>query len=154
MFENIGGKIKMLAKILTALGCFASLVIGLAMGAKTGENGALLFLFIILIGCLVSWLSSFILYGFGQLVENSDILAKHYKNQSEKHNDISATDAAERHQWHCKEQSKNQSAISASDTVIKHKWRCDVCGNMTSEEICPTCNNQKAENLKEQTYEK
>ena len=66
MFENIGGKLKKLASILTWIGCILSLLAGFIYAFPIG------LLLITPIGCLLSWVGSFALYGFGQLIENSD----------------------------------------------------------------------------------
>ena len=75
MFDNIGGKIKGVAKIITWMGIITS-VISFLIILSTGDDKLIGFGFIILIvGCIVSWLSSLTLYGFGQLIENSAIIA-------------------------------------------------------------------------------
>lgn len=74
MFENIGGKIKALAKVTCIVGIVASALgaIGLWM-ANSSNNPTMLTGFVILaVGCLCSWIGSFFCYGFGKMVENSD----------------------------------------------------------------------------------
>ena len=70
MFDNIGGKIKTLAKVVCWIGIVASVILGLL---SRNVITALLF---IGIGSLGSWIGSFMTYGFGQLIENTDILVK------------------------------------------------------------------------------
>lgn len=70
MFENIGSKIKTVAVTLTWLGIVMSVLTGLVIFLDGSMEG----LFIMIFGSLFSWLGSFLLYGFGQLVENSDKL--------------------------------------------------------------------------------
>ena len=70
MFDNIGRKIKGLAKIFAWTGIIGSAVVGVCSAAATGIAGLL----VAVIGALLSWAGSFVLYGFGQLVENSDQL--------------------------------------------------------------------------------
>ena len=87
MFNNIGHKIKTLAKILCWIGIVLSFIIGIAIMAS--GNGSLTIngnyanvspvvigIFYIIIGCLVSWVGSFFAYGFGQLIENTDEIKK------------------------------------------------------------------------------
>ena len=70
MFDNIGGKIKTLAKVVCWIGIVASVILGLlSMNVITA-------LLIMGIGSLSSWIGSFMTYGFGQLIENTDILVK------------------------------------------------------------------------------
>lgn len=68
MFSHIGGKIKTWAVILSILGIAASVIYGGVVATKDVLAGVLIIVF----GSLGSWVSSFLLYGFGQLVENSD----------------------------------------------------------------------------------
>lgn len=75
MFNNIGKKIKTLAQVITWIGIIASIIGGIAMIA-IDKNFILFSLIIIVVGSFVSWLSSFILYGFGQLIDNSDKLVQ------------------------------------------------------------------------------
>lgn len=75
MFDNIGRKIKTLAKVLCWLGIIGSIVSGIisvCMGKWIGEY-LLQGILIMLVGSLASWISCFVLYGIGQLIENSDI---------------------------------------------------------------------------------
>ena len=70
MFDNIGGKIKTLAKVVCWIGIVASVILGLL------SRNAITALLFIGIGSLGSWIGSFMTYGFGQLIENTDILVK------------------------------------------------------------------------------
>lgn len=81
MFDNIGGKIKALAKIVAWIGIILSVVLGIvAMFSPvvyngTAYKGILPGILIIIIGALGSWISSWVMYGFGQIIENTDKLA-------------------------------------------------------------------------------
>ncbi|MBE6763390.1 MAG: SHOCT domain-containing protein [Ruminococcaceae bacterium] len=75
MFDNIGGKIKGLAKFMTGVGIAASWCVCISFLVTGDEVFALIGVGIGIVGSLLSWVSAFLLYGFGQLVENSDILA-------------------------------------------------------------------------------
>lgn len=69
MFDDIGGKIKGLAKVITIIGIVASCICGLVMLVES-EN----FLFGVLVaglGSLGSWVGSFLLYGFGELIDQT-----------------------------------------------------------------------------------
>lgn len=75
MFSNIGSKIKILAQVMTWLGIIASVIGGLVLMA-IDEDLIPAGLITALLGPLISWLSSFVLYGFGQLIENTDKLVE------------------------------------------------------------------------------
>lgn len=74
MFENIGSKIKSLASVLRWIGIGASILAGLIMFETDDDLIGWGFLTMI-VGSLMTWFSSFLLYGFGELVENSAIIA-------------------------------------------------------------------------------
>ena len=86
MFSNIGGKIKTLAKVLCWIGIVASVIGGITFDfiyisttKMDGLNfviGIVAGLLIAMLGALISWVGSFVLYGFGQLVDNSDTLVQ------------------------------------------------------------------------------
>ena len=83
MFNNIGRKIKKLAKTLCWIGIalsgiFAIIMFVTASQAYGSELGTCVFLgFLFLIGgTLFSWLSSLFTYGFGELIEKACIIAE------------------------------------------------------------------------------
>jgi len=75
MFENIGKKIKNLASVITWMGIILSVVVGIVL-IVLDESLIATGLIIMVAGFLMSWISSFLLYGFGQLVDNSDKLVR------------------------------------------------------------------------------
>lgn len=94
MFNNIGEKIKKVAFIffiLSATICvlvgFSYIIADISLSATTtyGETTSSTFILTgilyIIIGPLASWLSSIVLYGFGELVANSTILANTVSNE-------------------------------------------------------------------------
>lgn len=78
MFNNIGRKIQGLATFITAvgIGIFSILtIIQVATYSNYGSSEMVVIAVVTgIIGCLLSWLGSFVLYGFGRLIENSQIL--------------------------------------------------------------------------------
>ena len=91
MFNNIGGKIKTLAKVCCWIGIITSILIGLVVifggdvldqiltyGYYYGGYGSatagsvVLGIIIMAVGSLLSWIGSFFTYGFGQLIENTE----------------------------------------------------------------------------------
>lgn len=69
MFDNIGGKIKATAKVFCWIAIIASLIGGICMLFINAVAG----LVFIVMGPLSAWIGSFVIYGFGELVENSCI---------------------------------------------------------------------------------
>lgn len=121
MYSNIGGKIKILAKVLAWIGIIACFIVGVTLIALEPALGLVGFLIMIL-GGILSWISSFVLYGFGELVENSDILA--FSRGRTKNYPV--------------EGSNPQNHFYEANS--SHKWRCPRCGNMISDSTCPFCN--------------
>ena len=98
MFNNIGKKIKTLAKVLCWIGIIVSVLSGIVIMAASGQisdsynsysynynsaglnisSGAAVVagILVIVLGALFSWIGSFVLYGFGQMVDNSDKLVE------------------------------------------------------------------------------
>ena len=68
MFQNVGKKIKIWAISLFIIYTIACIICGIIFLC----DGEALGLIPLLVGPFASWVSSFLLYGFGQLVENSD----------------------------------------------------------------------------------
>ena len=89
MYNNIGKKIKILSNINCILGCVLSLIFGLVLvleGVKyslmseqihieeipvLADKLPLIGLLVFVLGCLSSWVGGFIIYGFGELVDQS-----------------------------------------------------------------------------------
>ena len=71
MYKDIGKKIKTLAELICWIGIIISLISGCAL---MGANG--IGILVIILGALGSWTGSFLLYGFGELVDNSTKIVK------------------------------------------------------------------------------
>lgn len=121
MYDNIGGKIKALAKTLCGIGIVIFVIFGFIIMIQ--DDGAILIgLLTMALGSLISWVGSFITYGFGQLIENSDALVKISKRNNES--------------------IESPVFVNPKKEENTHKWRCSNCGNMISENICPYCSNE------------
>lgn len=73
MFDNIGGKIKDLAGTLLWIGIGISVIAGiLIIGFSYDGSLSLIGFLVIIIGSYASLIGSYVLYGFGELVDNSD----------------------------------------------------------------------------------
>ena len=90
MFRNIGKKIKVLAKVLCWIGIVFSAIMGILImvigptaletavpnGSAFGGLAIVSGLLVIIFGALFSWIGSFVLYGYGQLIDNSERIGK------------------------------------------------------------------------------
>jgi hypothetical protein len=79
MYNNIGKKIKGLAVFFAWLGMIGSIIYGIIItiqGVNYGSDAmAGLGLLLMVAGSVISWLSSWVLYGFGELIENTAKIA-------------------------------------------------------------------------------
>ena len=137
MFDNIGGKIKFLAQISTIIGIIGYLILGLII-CNTDEDFILIGVLIIFIGAILSWVSSFLLYGFGELIENSSVLVKHIKSQKVneaipkvKHNFESSFDNTSK---------DNNKDNNSNKTQAENNYSVEPIVTENNEEIiCPIC---------------
>ena len=71
MFNNIGSKIRGLAIGGFVIGALVSVIFGIVLLSIDATITGLIYLFI---GPVVSWLSSLLLYGLGQLIDDTAII--------------------------------------------------------------------------------
>ena len=81
MYNNIGKKIKSLARIIAYGGIFFSCLIGVALslGFLADDNfsgSSLIGIAIAFVGSFICWLSGFFTYGFGELVDQTTEINK------------------------------------------------------------------------------
>lgn len=116
MFGNIGGKIKVLAQVICCVGIIVSIVAAVKFFEENPVKSAL----VLILGILLSWIGNFVLYGFGQLVENSDKIVEFCE---------------------CDLSEYARFGIDYTQEHSKSKWKCKKCGSMVSEEYdhCPFC---------------
>ncbi len=81
-YDNIGGKIKSWAIWIFIVEAIAAIIGGVTL---IGNDDILYGFLTIVFGPIAAWVSSWLLYGFGQLIENSDIIAAEYNRKNEKH---------------------------------------------------------------------
>ena len=81
MFKNIGGKIKELAQVICIVGIVISVVAGISMiysgfDSYNGDTMVGMGFAVMIGGSLLSWIGSFFAYGFGELFENTTVIAE------------------------------------------------------------------------------
>ena len=73
MYENIGGKIKTLARVICWIGIVLSIVLGLilliALSTDSPAIRIAVAIPVMILGAVLSWIGSFTLYGYGELIE-------------------------------------------------------------------------------------
>ena len=68
MYDNIGGKIKGLAKWVCIIGSIIMAISGIVCMGQ-GEDSIPVGILLLILGPVLCWISSWILYGFGELIE-------------------------------------------------------------------------------------
>ena len=80
MFDNIGERIQSFARVFLWLGVAICGLVGFVLfvnGVSEDGTGVMIFgLLLMTVGSLVSWVNFLLLYGFGQLIVNSDRIAR------------------------------------------------------------------------------
>lgn len=144
MFNDIGNKIKKLASAVAWMGIIASIIIGIVL-MVTDEELILLGLIIAIAGSISSWVGSFVLFGFGELVDNSTIIVQKLNDNSLKSNVHNAFESVLpvnqtienktkiKHQWNGKCQMCDTDDVMVTEAVItddlgtRYRYVCDKC---------------------------
>lgn len=75
MYDNISGKIKGLAKASFIVGAIAAVITGIVIMASD-EDMIPVGLLVMVVGPLVAWVSSWLIYGFGELIDKACAIAQ------------------------------------------------------------------------------
>ena len=110
MFNNVGGKIKKIAKIFCWLGIIGSIIGGISMFESFYELSVLYGFLVMIVGSIISWLNSLLFYAFGELVE--DIRA--IRNKEGTTDEAQARHEAEEQAKHETEKSKRFYVLAAT----------------------------------------
>lgn len=151
MFDNIGEKIKGLATAICWIGIIASVLVGfciIILGGVYFYAGLHVFigLVVLVIGPLLSWVCSFFMYGFGQLIENSDALVNLNKSQLKKMT-LSTGDSSVENKTMVNHKPFSIEDIRVSKNEKKdYVFKCPYCGkehffpNKPDTFVCIHCN--------------
>lgn len=88
MFSNIGAKIKGLAKVLfwisvigSMIGAFAVIAFGVMKGGDDVFISIIIGVAIVVVGIIFAWLSNFMLYGYGELIDTNQKMLRIMQDQ-------------------------------------------------------------------------
>ena len=127
MSKNVGGKIKTLAMSMGTLGIIACVIAGALL---ISEEGVVIGLLVSIGGVLVVGINSFLIYGFGELVENSVMLVMQIKRIEEKtETDTAKLKAAA---------DRVSERYAQKQTMGADEWKCPVCGRVNRKYVT-TC---------------
>lgn len=134
MYDNIGSKIKTVAKVVGFAGIVISILAGLLflLVAFSEEKFSYfgIGILVAILGSIISWASTIALYGFGQIVENTDTIAKHSKTQTgdlQYYGDMINESISN---------TKYQEARPDKSTVSRY---CTNCEKIVTGNFCPYC---------------
>ena len=121
MFNNIGKTIKKVAKIVALVNMILSITIGLIIviaGVRENSGDGLILVgiggfFVAMIGSFSSWGAFLFMYGFGHLIENSDLLVENTKK--EKTNEMVYNNQTVEVDKKCKEDALEKEKPSCAD---------------------------------------
>ncbi len=132
LYENIGGKIKNWAKWIFIIEAIAAILAGFILAAE--EDGA--YILISIIGPLVAWVGSWLLYGFGELIEtNSETryyVAKILQTRTSSPNEDDAASATV-----LRKSAATQPATPKRTAAPDSGWVC-ICGRVNDFSVA-TC---------------
>ena len=137
MFNNVGRKLKDIASFITYIGIALSVILGILM---IKSLGFLLALLIIAVGSFISWISSIGIYAFGELVDNSTIIASHYKSADDSSVYSTATSAPTAD---TPKTTASKAGITLSSSTRQGTIKtCPHCGEVVRSGVCGMCGNK------------
>ena len=144
MYDNIGGKIKGLAIASFIVEAIAAVITGIALWVGTEEWWCALILFC---GPIVAWVSSWLLYGFGEIIDklcdiehNTGMIMKPSELKKARNHNESETKKAEAAKQELKKQKER---IAEEENYVNIE--CPGCGEELffdkdlSHAECPYC---------------
>lgn len=140
MFTNIGKKIKVLAQVFCWGGIAVSVIISVFLTTQY-PIGPMVPFYIIVGGSLVSWISSFALYGFGELIDQTQEINKKISGEPKKYSD---TNSKRINQTVAKEEKHYNSEKGTCELCEKQYVdviKCKIVDSLGTRyrKICPDC---------------
>ena len=131
LYENIGGKIKNWAKWIFIVEAIGAVIGGIVYFVENDLDDGWIGVLIIFLGPVAAWVSSWLLYAFGELVENSGIAKEKLTLLL-----INSDNASQKEK---RKSDSNNGSTSAPQNEAAHKFRCDGCGKMRTQTPCEHC---------------
>ena len=136
LYNNLDNKLQTLAKWTFVLGAIVSIIAGLILLINLGFEDGWWALFVIILGPIMAWISSWPLYALGQLIENT----RGIRGQNSKIDNIdSYVQTTVTHTKHDAE----EKTITKSPVKLKvectHRWFCNNCKQLRTQSPCEYC---------------
>ena len=84
MYNDIGGKIKKLTKTIAVIEAFITVIIASSFMFTDDEKMVGIGVLVMIIGCVIAWISSWLLYGFGEIIEKVSLIEENTRNKDTK----------------------------------------------------------------------
>lgn len=152
MFENIGAKIKALAVGIMVIGIILYILIGIIVmfiGIGEEEGGMILIGFLIMaLGTLIAWISSWFLYGYGELIDKVSKMEAKLPNMEQNYQIWSSAAASPQGNPNMPIPKKASQTMNLHEIARKmdlevkeEKWICPKCGskNNVGKMQCSSC---------------
>ena len=130
MYDNIGNKIKDLATAVFIIEALASVVAGIYFWVETESA---VYALLVFLGPFVAWISSWLLYGFGEIIVNLDAI-EHHTRMLTHPDEMKEKEIAKK-----EEKKKNEEIAKKEGNVIVN---CPECGEelfFDKELVDPEC---------------
>lgn len=151
MFENIGDKIKTLAKICCLIGIIGSVITGIIL---ISSINVLVGIAITIGGALLSWIGSFFVYGFGELIESNaeistqnseiiDLLKKQQDKPESKQNNTAQNASLSAPKTEKQTDFSNAESVK-TQSINSMQIKCPRCGTVQPSSFteCVRCNSK------------
>lgn len=112
MYDNIGGKIKGLAKAVFIVEAIAAVITGIALMA-IDEDLILFGILTLILGPAIAWVSSWLLYGFGELIDKVCEIATNTKTSR----NASTSSNNQEHQEHIENSEKIAATFKSAEIM-------------------------------------
>ena len=146
MYENIGVKIKGLAKAIFIVEAIASVITGIALWIDTEEGWCALILFC---GPILAWVSSWLIYGFGEIIDKLREIELNTRGGQSKIKIKETAEKAEKEEVEHMQRERIESILKKQNTKVisnaPSTKRCPNCGENISSSVCDMCG--KSNNL-------
>lgn len=159
LYENVGGKIKRLAKWMFIVEAISAFIAGIVLAADTD----VLYILLCIVGPIVAWVSSWVLYAFGELVEDVHAMRNKERSSIGAINSIHTGEHNGQQTVSCNKESSSTDTINSShtsedndqQTVSRNKkntysffvgyWVCPKCNRGNPDELdkCKWCETKK-----------
>ena len=136
MFDNIGKKIKGLAVALFTIEAIGAFIAGIVFITDSDDENAVVGLLVMVGGILISWISSWFLYGFGEIIDKLQDIERNTRGTDRKADQATTAPAGATNQTNSQRpHSENKSKF------IYYTIPCPHCRrqNKTNRTTCWNC---------------